>query len=475
MRKLFGTDGVRGKVNNYPMVPEIALKLGMAAAAVLRDDNRDFKVIIGKDTRVSGYVFEYALTSGLCSMGANVYLVGPMPTPAIAYLTRSFSATAGIMITASHNPADDNGIKFFDCNGYKLPDEVEEKIEEMVFKNEFPLSKIKPSDTGKAFRMFEVIGRYVEFVKKSINNTSLKGMKLVLDCANGGGYKVAPIVFSELGADITVFGDKPDGVNINKDCGSLHPEKLAMAVKESKADIGIALDGDADRLIVVDENGEVLDGDELMAIYAVNLKMKNMLTKNTVVATVVSNMGFEIAMNKNGINVVRTKVGDRYVIEEMRKHGYNLGGEQSGHIIFSYCTTTGDGIISALWLLRIMKETGKKLSELKRCMVKYPQASVNVAVREKPPLETIKSVNDTISSCEKKLGNTGRILVRYSGTENKCRVMVEGKDNDLIKDCCNRIAGSIEKEIGKEKADKADKTDEADEIVDEITEENGKR
>jgi phosphoglucosamine mutase len=449
MKKLFGTDGVRGRVNIHPMTADIALKLGLAAAKIFRNENKkNFKVIIGKDTRLSGYIFEYALTSGLCSMGANVYLVGPMPTPAIAHLTKSFAADAGIVISASHNPAEDNGIKFFDSHGYKLPDDIEKQIEELVFNNHFTFEEVKPDETGKAFKMVEARGRYIEFAKSSINNKSLDGLKIVLDCGNGAAYEVAPLVFSELGAEVIVFGNKPDGLNINKDCGSLFPERLKNEVLINKADIGIALDGDADRVIMVDEDGIEVDGDEIMAICALELKKKDALANNTVVATIMSNLGFEKAMNNFGINVIRAAVGDRYVIDEMRKGGYNLGGEQSGHIIFSDFSTTGDGIISALQIAAIIKESGKKLSVLKKCMTKYPQILINIRVKEKPAIETVVPVRDVIEHCEKELFENGRILVRYSGTENKCRVMVEGSDPKLIKISAEKIADAIKNEIG---------------------------
>lgn len=452
MGKLFGTDGMRGTANVFPMTPEMSLRVGKAVAHVFRNSSKGMrskpKFVIGKDTRISGYMLENALTSGLVSMGADVVLVGPMPTPAIAHLTKSLNANAGIVISASHNPAEDNGIKIFSGDGFKLPDNVEEEIEKYLLDEDISAEHIKAEMIGKATRVNDARGRYIEFSKNSIDNMSLSNIKVVLDCANGAAYSVAPSIFEELGAEVFVLNNTPDGLNINKDCGALHPEKMQETVKVHKADIGIALDGDADRVIVCDENGNNVDGDCIIAISAINLKQKGMLKNNTVVTTVMANKGFEAAMKEHNIKVVSTKVGDRYVIEEMRKNNYNLGGEQSGHIIFLDEITTGDGIISGLQILRIMKETGKSLSELAKCMKTFPQTLINVAVKKMPEIETLKNVSTKIKDTEKKLGNTGRVLVRYSGTQNICRVMVEGKNIKEIQKYAKLIADAIKKETG---------------------------
>lgn len=452
MGKLFGTDGMRGTANVFPMTPEMSLRVGKAVAHVFRTSSKGKrskpKFVIGKDTRISGYMLENALTSGLVSMGADVVLVGPMPTPAIAHLTKSLNANAGIVISASHNPAEDNGIKIFSGDGFKLPDDVEEEIEKYLLDEDISAEHIKAEMIGKATRVNDARGRYIEFSKNSIDNMSLSNIKVVLDCANGAAYSVAPSIFEELGAEVFVLNNTPDGLNINKDCGALHPEKMQEAVKVHKADIGIALDGDADRVIVCDENGNNVDGDCIIAISAINLKQKGMLKNNTVVTTVMANKGFEAAMKEHNIKVVSTKVGDRYVIEEMRRNNYNLGGEQSGHIIFLDEITTGDGIISGLQILRIMKETGKSLSELTKCMKTFPQTLINVAVKKKPEIETLKNVSAKIKDTEKKLGDTGRVLVRYSGTQHICRVMVEGKNKKEIEKYAKLIADAIKKETG---------------------------
>jgi phosphoglucosamine mutase len=448
MRKLFGTDGIRGKANIYPLTGDLAFKLGQAAAIKFKKKNKKIKVIIGKDTRRSGYIFEYALTSGLCSMGVDVYLVGPAPTPMIAHLVRSFAADFGIVISASHNPAGDNGIKFFDGKGLKLADEVEADIEKSIFSDKMDPSVIKTHDIGRAFKIDDADGRYIEFCKGSINNTTLKGLKIVIDCANGAAYKVAPLILKELGADIIVFGNKPDGININHNCGALYPDILQSAVLGNEADIGIALDGDADRVIMVDDKGQIMDGDAIMALCGTYLKDKGKLSNDTIVGTVMSNMGLEIAMKEKGINFVRTKVGDRYVIEEMIINNYNLGGEQAGHIILSDYNSTGDGTVTALQVLRIMKETKKKLSELNDQFTPYPQILINLKVKEKKSIEKLPSVVKVIKFVEDDLKDKGRVLVRYSGTENKCRVMVEGKDADQIKVNAKLIVTALKKEIG---------------------------
>jgi phosphoglucosamine mutase len=451
VRKLFGTDGVRGKVNVPPMVPETILKLGQAAACIFAKSNhKRHKVIIAKDTRVSGYIFEYALTSGLCSMGVDVYQIGPMPTPALAHLVKSFAADAGIMITASHNPIDDNGIKFFSKDGYKLPDTIEEEMEKYIFENKIQLEK-PVAHLGKAHKIEDARGRYVEFVKHSIKNRSLKGYKIVLDCANGAAYKVAPLIFQELGAEVILINATPDGLNINNNCGALHPEMLQKKVLETKADIGIALDGDADRVVIIDENGGIVDGDKILAIAAVHFKNKGKLEKDTVVTTVMANAGFDEAMRKHGITVIRTAVGDRYVIEEMHKNGYTLGGEQAGHIIFGKYTTTGDGTLAGLQILSMMQQTKKTISQLAQVMTSFPQILLNVKVKEKKPLDSLPKLCAAIKAGEKELSGKGRILVRYSGTENLCRVMVEGKDQKQINKIAESIVDAIKEEEGAEK------------------------
>ncbi len=445
MKKLFGTDGVRGKANIYPMNAETALKLGKAAAAVFMNGKKRHKIVIGKDTRVSCYMIENALTSGILSMGVDVLLVGPMPTPAISHLTKSFGADAGIVISASHNPAEDNGIKFFDKDGFKLSDETEKKIEKLTF-SEIKVEHIIGELLGRAKRIDDSQGRYIEFAKNSINNLSLKGLKIVLDCANGAAYKVSPLIFEELGAQVITINNNPNGLNINDECGALHPEQMKKFVVQYEADIGIALDGDADRVIMVDENANDVDGDQIMAMCGIYMQKKDILNKNTIAATIMSNIGLEIAMKEKGITIIRTAVGDRHVIEEMRKNNYNLGGEQSGHIIFLDHTKTGDGTISALQVLRIMKETEKKLSELAKCMKKFPQVNVNVDVKKRIDFEVMPNVMEKINKAKKKLKDNGRVIVRYSGTQNVARIMVEGSDKKEIKKYADEIADEIRKE-----------------------------
>jgi phosphoglucosamine mutase len=448
MRKLFGTDGVRGTANKYPVTAEIALKLGKAAAVVLTEGKKKPVFLIGKDTRLSGYMLENALTAGLTSMGADVFLVGPVPTPAVAHLVRSFAADAGIMISASHNPYTDNGIKFFDLNGHKLPDDVEEKIEEIVLQKEIKTDHVTSKEIGRAHRIDDAKGRYIEFSKASIDNTSLKGLKIVLDCANGAAYKVAPDVFRELGAEVIVLSNKPDGNNINKECGALHPEVLREAVLGFQANLGITLDGDADRIFMVDEKGNILDGDYILAIAGLEFLKKKKLKNDTIVVTNYTNLAFDTLFKKHGGNVVRVKNGDRYVIEEMNKSDYNVGGEYSGHIIFSDYNSTGDGIIAGLQILRIMKEQKKSLFKLSSQLKKYPQVLLSIAVKEKKPLSKIESFQEEIKRVEEELGTEGRHLIRYSGTEKVCRIMIEGKDEDLINKIAKRISKIIKKEVG---------------------------
>jgi len=449
MRKLFGTDGVRGVANMDPMTSEMAMRIGRAAAHVFRDSVRRHSIVIGKDTRLSGYMIESALTSGLCSMGMDVLLVGPVPTPGIAFLTRSLRADAGVVISASHNPYEDNGIKFFGRDGFKLPDEVEKKMEDLIFSGSIDSVRPTASEIGKAYRIDDAIGRYNEFVKSSIpRGMDFAGLRIVVDSANGAAYKIGPRILAELGADVISLYDKPNGININQGCGSLYPEVICRAVVANKAQIGIAFDGDADRLILCDEKGTLVDGDAAMAICALQMLKQGRLKKNTLVATVMSNLGLELAMQKAGGKLVRAGVGDRYVMEKMIEGGYNLGGEQSGHIIFLDNNTTGDGIISALQILSIMRQTGKPLSELAACMKTYPQILVNVKVKERRDLESIPEVVKRMAQIEKKLDNTGRLLVRYSGTEPKVRVMIEGEDQKEIKALAEDLAGIIKEKLG---------------------------
>jgi phosphoglucosamine mutase len=446
-RTLFGTDGIRGIANVLPMTPEIALKLGKAVTEVLRNGNRP-KVLIGKDTRLSGYMFESSLTSGICSMGGDVLLVGPMPTPAIAHLVKSFACDAGIVISASHNPWDHNGIKIFSREGFKLPDVAELKIEQLMFSDKMNNEHVRGDSIGRVKRIDDAKGRYIEFAKASIGNYSLKGLKVVLDCANGAAYDITPHIISELGAEVITLCNKPDGTNINLDCGSLHPEVISKAVRLNQADVGIALDGDADRVIMVDETGKEVDGDHLMAIIALDMKEKGQLKESTVVGTVMSNKAFDIFMERNGIKVVRTQVGDPYVVEEMIKKGYNLGGEQSGHIVLMDHTTTPDATITALRILKIMKEKEKKLSALASIFHSMPQVLLNGNVKEKRDLETMPRVMNVIRETEKLLGDKGRVLVRYSGTENKVRVMVEGEKEGEMRKHAENILNVIKQEIG---------------------------
>ncbi|TLD42403.1 MAG: Phosphoglucosamine mutase [Candidatus Jettenia ecosi] len=449
MEKLFGTDGIRGIANTFPMTPEVVLNIGKATAHVFREKNgkKRPKLVIGRDTRLSGCMIENALTSGILSVGADVFLVGHMPTPAIAHVTKSLNVDAGMVISASHNPAADNGIKIFSGDGYKLSDDAEEEIEKYILTEKVKTEQITGGLIGSAYSVDDAKGRYIEFAKASMKNLSIRGLKIVLDCANGAAYNIAPQVFRELGAEVIVLNDKPDGLNINLNCGALHPEIMQDVVKKEKADIGIALDGDADRVIVCDEKGNNVDGDHIIALCAIYLKEKGILKKNCVVTTIMTNKGFDIAMDKKNIRVVKTKVGDRYVIDEMRKKGYVLGGEQSGHIIFSDYTTTGDGIISALQLLGIMKEKGEKISKLAECMKSLPQVLINVKVKEKRDIDTLE-VKKHIRKTEEKLGEKGRVLVRYSGTENLCRVMIEGEHKKEIQKMANEIAQGIKREIG---------------------------
>lgn len=448
-KKLFGTDGVRGVANIYPMTTEIAMQLGRAIAYIFKNDDRRHRIVIGKDTRLSGYMIENALASGICSMGVDVLLVGPMPTPGIAFITTSMRADAGVVISASHNAYQDNGIKFFSGDGFKLPDETELAIEELIFSKEIDSLRPIAEKVGKAFRIDDAIGRYVVFLKNSFpRDLDLMGLKIVLDCANGAAYKAAPAVLTELGAEVVLLGAAPNGTNINAGCGSLHPEVISAAVKEHQAHLGMALDGDADRVIFVDEHGREVDGDYIMAICASDLLKQGKLAKDTLVATVMSNMGLDIAIRNAGGSIVKTAVGDRYVVEEMRRGGYNVGGEQSGHMVFLDHNTTGDGMISALQVLAIMQRTGKPLSELASVMTALPQVLVNVRVDKKRPVTDVPEVAKTIAAAEEQLAETGRVLIRYSGTEPLMRIMLEGQEEVQIAGLAQDIAASVEKHMG---------------------------
>ncbi len=452
-RKLFGTDGVRGVANVHPITAEVALQLGRALAWKVRSGSHRHRIVIGKDTRLSGYMLETAIAAGICSMGVDVLLCGPLPTPGIAFITQSMRADAGVVISASHNPYQDNGIKFFDRTGFKLPDDEELEIERLVLGGAATLADfqaLRPTAEliGKDKRIDDAIGRYVVFLKSLFpREMTLDGMTIVVDCANGAAYHTAPAVFEELGAKVIPLHVEPDGRNINEGGGALHPQGMAEAVRRHGADLGIALDGDADRVIVADENGQVVDGDAIMAVVARDLLRHGRLRQETVVATVMSNVGLERAMAEVGGAVVRTGVGDRYVVEEMRRKGYNFGGEQSGHLVFLDHVTTGDGVCAALNLLAVMKRTRMRLSALAACFSPSPQAQINVAVREKRPLETLPGVRAAVADVERVLGQEGRVLVRFSGTENKARVLVEGQDADAIRAHAERIAAALRAEL----------------------------
>jgi phosphoglucosamine mutase len=448
MKRLFGTDGIRGVANEEPMTTETAMKVGRATAYIFKGGSKRHRIVIGKDTRLSGYMLETALASGICSMGVDVLLVGPLPTPGIAFITSSMRADAGVVISASHNPFQDNGIKIFSGNGFKLPDEKELEIEQLVSSAE--LARLRPiaSEVGKAFRVDDAVGRYVVFLKGAFpKDLDLSGMKIAVDCAHGAAYKVAPAVFEELGAHVVTCGSEPNGENINAGCGSLYPRVVSALVKETKADIGIALDGDADRVIVVDENGTEFNGDKIMAVCAGQMMENRELKDGVLVATVMSNMGLELFMKQMGGLLIRTQVGDRYVVEKMVKGGYRLGGEQSGHIIFLDYNTTGDGILSALMLLAVMARKGKRLSELSGIITDFPQVLKNVQVAKRVTLSEVPHIALAIGDAERRLGDKGRVLVRYSGTENKVRVMIEGEDENLITRLASEIAETIQKEL----------------------------
>lgn len=470
MSKLFGTDGIRGLANEFPMTGEIAMQVGRAVAYVLRQHPevcsrssipvglkplesrksvRRAKVVVGKDTRLANYMIENAIVSGLCSMGADVSIIGPLPTPGVAFVTQSMRADAGIMISASHNPYYDTGIKIFSADGFKLPDALEKEIETLVLSKQMENARPTADLIGKAFRIEDALGRYIVFLKSLFaKDLDLQGMRIVIDCAHGAAYKVAPLVFEELGAEVIRRGVSPNGLNINDNCGALHPEGVAAATVEFRGDIGIALDGDGDRCILSDENGEIVDGDQIIGLCAIQMSKNQALKSQTVVTTPMSNMGLEVGLKDHGIAMVRAQVGDRYVVETMRKHGYSLGGEQSGHIVFLEHSTTGDGIVATLKVLEAMKRTKKPLSELKKQIQLYPQICENIRVARKEPLDQIPEIQERIQAAEKALKDRGRVFVRYSGTEPLARVMVEGESQAQIEQLSGDIARVIQKHLG---------------------------
>jgi len=443
-KKLFGTDGIRGVANSDPMTAEMALRVGKGIASIVKTENRHNRILIGKDTRLSGYMLENALTAGICSMGINILLVGPLPTPAIAFLTVSMRSDAGVVISASHNSFQDNGIKIFNWDGFKLPDELENKIEDLVFSSSFGLFSPQAGEIGKAYRIDDAAGRYIMFLKYTFpKHLTLEGLRIVLDCANGAAYKVGPAVFEELGAKVIPLGVHPDGENINLNCGSLYPQMISDAVKQNQAHIGIALDGDGDRVIFVDEYGKEVDGDQILAICAKEMIKNNTLNKNTLVATIMSNIGLEKAVESFGGRLIKTQVGDRYVVEELRRGGYNLGGEKSGHLVFLDYNTTCDGILTALQILTIMIKNKKPLSELSQVMQIFPQILISIDVNKRKDISQISAILNQIQKAEKKLKGKGRVVVRPSGTESKIRVMVEGEDEGEIKLIAEELAGII--------------------------------
>ncbi len=455
-KRIFGTDGVRGTANIEPVTAETALKLGRAAGHVFKHlqsqahGHGRHKIVLGKDTRLSGYMLENALSSGILSMGVDVLFIGPLPTPGVAYVTRSLRADAGIVITASHNPYADNGIKFFRADGYKLDDTIEHNIENLVFSGEIENIRPTAEDIGKAVRIDDALGRYIEQTKSSFpRGMTLDGMRIVVDCAHGAAYKSTPCVLSELGADVIVYGNQPDGKNINKDCGSMHPGLMCKKIWEHRADVGLAHDGDADRLLLCDETGNLIDGDDIMAICALDMLAQGTLAEKTLVSTVMSNAGLDSAVNAAGGKVIRTGVGDKNVIDEMLRNGYNLGGEQSGHMIFRDFSTTGDGLIAALQVLRIMKARKEPLSRLATCWTRFPQLVTNIVVREKTPFEELDGLTDLLAAAEKDLQSQGgRVMLRYSGTEPKARLLLEGRDPALLNQWSERISKVFKKHLG---------------------------
>jgi phosphoglucosamine mutase len=449
MKKLFGTDGVRGVANEEPMTSEMAMQIGRATAYLFRNKKGRHRIVLGKDTRLSGYMLETALASGICSMGGDVLLVGPLPTPGIAFVTVDMRADAGVVISASHNPFHDNGIKIFSGNGFKLPDKMEHRIEELIFSGQMDRSRPTGTAVGKAFRIDDATGRYTVFLKHTFpEHLTLEGLKIVVDCAHGAAYRVAPTVLEELGAEVYSVGVEPDGENINLQCGSLHPELISRLVAEQGADLGLTLDGDADRVVFVDHTGRVIDGDHIMAICALDMMGEGTLNKKTLVATVMSNMGLEMLLTEAGGAMIRAPVGDRYVVEEMLKGGYNMGGEQSGHIVFLDHNTTGDGMITALQVLAIMQKKGVPLAELAEVMVTFPQTQRTIQVKGKKDFSSVPQIQRMIQECQRELGKRGRILIRYSGTEPVLRIMIEGENEQTITKMADAMAETVHKALG---------------------------
>ena len=448
MSKLFGTDGVRGRVNEYPMTPEMAMQIGQAVAHVLRRNKHRLRVVIGKDTRLSGYMLESALVSGITSMGGDAILIGPLPTPGISFITNNMDADAGIVISASHNPYEDNGIKIFAKGGFKLSDEQEQAVEDLVFSGALSEHVVPADRVGRAYREEDALGRYIVFLRHTFpKDLSLEGTKIVLDCANGATYKIAPILFREMRAEVIALNINPDGRNINLNCGSISPDLLTDQVVEHGADLGLAFDGDGDRLIAVDERGALITGDKIMAVCGSFLKSQNRLKNDLLVHTVMSNLGLTVALDRLGIQGYAAPVGDRNVLEEMLKKGAVFGGEDSGHLIFLEHHTTGDGILSALQLLSVMIKEGKPLSQLAEVMQTFPQVMINVPVKSKPDLESVREIADSIKTAEAGLGERGRVLVRYSGTQPLCRVMVEGPTEDITASHASAIAEVVKAKL----------------------------
>jgi len=449
-RKFFGTDGIRGKANTYPMTGEVAFVLGRAVTSYFqKNSGKKPLIIIGKDTRLSCYMLEQAFSAGVCSQGGRAILTGPLPTPGVAFVTQSMRGDAGVMISASHNSFEDNGIKIFDRTGHKLPDEIELELEKMLMNpNQIPLKT--GSELGNAKRLDEVIGRYIVHTKAALSpQYSLEGLRIVVDGANGAGYKLAPIVFEELGAEVIALGDNPNGTNINKACGALHPGLCAETVKKYRADLGVCLDGDGDRLTIVDRNGEVIHGDKLIGICGKFLKDNHEIgSTKEIVGTVMSNFGLEYFLNNQGLNFIRTQVGDRYIVEHMRQSGALFGGEPSGHLVFKKYSTTGDGILAALKVIESIKFYDKDLSEMAQEIELFPQVMENVKVVERIPFHEVEEIQNLVKKSEKKLGKEGRVLLRYSGTEPLARVMVEGKDEALVKDICADLSHVVTKVLG---------------------------
>ena len=450
MNKLFGTDGIRGVANEYPMTSELAMKVGKAVASIFKGHNERSKIVIGKDTRLSGDMLEHAIASGVCAMGVDVYLAGILPTPGIAYLTASTGANAGIVISASHNPFYDNGIKIFKGDGFKLSDEKEAEIEQLVLNENLNLSTKGIQDTGRVYTMVDSGKSYANFLKHTVQGKNcFKGLKIIMDCSNGATFDVAPELLTILGAEVDALFVRPDGKNINDSCGSQNPEVLRKNVVNKGADVGLAFDGDGDRLVAVDEKGGIATGDQIIAICARYMKQAGTLKGNCVVSTVMSNLGLRLGLTEMGIEHIVSEVGDRRVVEKMISSGSVLGGEDSGHMIFLDHHTTGDGILTALRLLEIIKAESKPLSELRKIMTVFPQILINVEVSHKPVIETVPEIKDAITSVERRLDNEGRVLVRYSGTEPICRVMVEGPSTDKTRIYCQELADVIKKNIGK--------------------------